>query len=190
LFGKIFARKLEIQLNLPLLLATSIVPDIDLALRFLEHRGPTHSLITAIVLTSPFLFVYGKTVLPYFSALVTHSLIGDFFTGGAQLLWPFSTSFYGLLNIAVTSFVGGVLELFLFFVSVTVMFKTGDIPKITGPKTYKPVLLLLLPAVLIPMLSIGSNSKYALPLVLAIPSIFYIAIFAYSLVVGWRKQFS
>ena len=113
--------------NLPLLLTVSILPDIDLLLRFIQHRGPTHSLIMAVVFMTPFFFVYGKVAVPYFVALASHWLIGDFFTGGTRLFWPFSTSLFGAFNIDVGSLVNASVELILFVVSLVVLFKSGDL---------------------------------------------------------------
>ena len=159
-----------------------ILPDIDLIFRFLAHRGPLHSLITAFVITIPFFFVYRKTVVPYVVALLSHSLIGDFFTGGAQLLWPLSTTFYGSLNINVTSTVNACIELILFILSLGVLFKTGDLKRITEPK--KHVLILLFPfmAVLGPLLLLFRGSDYAIPSLLIIPSIFWLSLFTYSVI--------
>ncbi len=183
LLGKASASKLKLQLNMPLLLTASIIPDIDLALRFLTHRGPTHSLITIIALMVPFLIVYKKTAVPYFVALLSHSLIGDFFTGGTQLFWPLSNEWYGVLNINVASLTNALLELALFSVSVAVMFKTGDLRKIVKDK-HKIVLLVPFGAVLIPILAIGRGLASALPLLLVIPSLFYIAVLGYSMLIG------
>lgn len=187
LTGKASARKLKVQLNMPLLLTASVIPDIDLLLGFLLHRGPTHSLLTIIALMVPFLILYRKTAIPYSIALAAHSLIGDFFTGGTQLFWPLSTQWYGALNIDVHSLTDALLELVLFFVSVAVMLKTGDLRKIAKDK-YKIGLLLPFGAVLGPMLAAGRVSEYALPLLLVIPSLFYLAIFAYSMVVGKLRK--
>jgi membrane-bound metal-dependent hydrolase YbcI (DUF457 family) len=183
LTGKASAIKLKVQLNMPLLLTASVIPDIDLLLRFLQHRGPTHSLITIIALTVPFLILYRKTAVPYSVALASHSLIGDFFTGGIQLFWPLSTEWYGALNIDVRSLTNVLLELVLFSVSIAVMFKTRDLYKIAKDK-YKIALLLPFGAVLGPMLAAGRGSEFSLPLLLVVPSLFYLAIFTYSMLVG------
>src|SRR4030042_300438 len=90
LTGKAIAKPLHIQLNMTLLLTASVIPDVDLLLRFLDHRGPTHSLITIAILITPFLIYYGKAAIPYAVALASHSMIGDII-GGTQLLWPLST---------------------------------------------------------------------------------------------------
>jgi membrane-bound metal-dependent hydrolase YbcI (DUF457 family) len=142
-----------------------------------------------IALTVPFLILYRKTAVPYSAALASHSLIGDFFTGGTQFFWPLSAEWYGALNINIHSLTSALLELVLFFVSIAVMLKTGDLRKIAKDK-YKIALLLPFGAVLVPMLAAGRSSQYALPLLLVIPSLFYIAIFAYSMVVGkLRKRY-
>ena len=186
--GKASAQKLKVHLNLPLLLTVCILPDIDLILRFLEHRGPTHSLITALVLTAPFFFTYRKAAVPYFAAVVSHSLIGDFFTGGAQLFWPVSTTWYGALNINVSSSVNASLELILFVISLGVLVKTGDLRRIVEPNKYNMILFLPFMAVLGPILQLGRGYEYALPSSLLIPSLFWLALFAYSIVANLQKR--
>lgn len=187
LTGKASAKTLNVQLNMPLLLTASVIPDVDLFLRFIHHRGPTHSLITIIALTVPFLIYYRKTAVPYVIALASHSLIGDFFTDGTQLFWPLSTEMIGVLNIDVYSLTNSLLELTLFIVSIALMFKTGDLRKIARDK-YKIALLLPFGAILGPMLAVGRGSEYALPLLLVIPSLFYLALFTYSILTRNRRK--
>lgn len=185
LTGKAFATPLNIPLNMPLLLTASVIPDIDLLLRFLEHRGPTHSLITIAALMIPFLIYYRKAAIPYAVALASHSMIGDLI-GGTQLFWPLSTELYGALDMDVGSPFTSTLELILFLVSIALMIKTRDLQKIfTG--NYRMVLILPFGAVLGPMLAVGRGPEYALPSLLIIPSLFYLAIFAYSMVSKLRK---
>ena len=135
---------------------------------------------------APFLLMYRKTAVPYFAALVSHSLIGDFFTGGAQLFWPFSTTLYGALNITVASAVNASLELILFIVSLGVMVKIGDLRNIMKPNKYNMVLFLPFMAVFGSILQLGRGSEYALPPLLVIPSLFWLSIFAYSVVAELR----
>jgi membrane-bound metal-dependent hydrolase YbcI (DUF457 family) len=188
LTGKASAQKFKVGLNLPLLLAVSILPDIDLLLRFIQHRGPTHSLIMAVGFMAPFFFAYGKSAVPYFVALISHSMIGDFFTGGTQLFWPFSTSVFGALNIDVGSLVDASVELILFVVLLIVLFKSGDLRKIMEPNNHNMVLILPFMATLGPMLFLGRGSESALPLLLVIPSLFWLAIFAYSIIADLRMK--
>jgi len=86
--GKIISRFTGEEINIPIIWFISILPDIDILLPFLKHRGPTHSIIIAALLSLPFLLKYRKGY-SYFAALASHSLIGDYFTAyGCQLLWP------------------------------------------------------------------------------------------------------
>lgn len=81
--------------NIFLIWFISILPDFDIVLSSLIiHRGPTHSIISMIVLFIPF-YLYYKRGFNYFVALLSHSLIGDFFTFyGIQLFWPLNKRWY------------------------------------------------------------------------------------------------
>ena len=79
----------NIEFNTTLVWIVSLLPDIDLMIPPLNHRGPTHSIIIAIIAFIPILIVFKKKGLPYLASLVSHSLIGDLFNGqGVQLFWP------------------------------------------------------------------------------------------------------
>ena len=119
LTGKGSGRLLKAKINMPLLLVASVIPDVDLILQRVNpelfmHRGPTHSIITFTVLMIPFFVIYRKQAVPYYAALLSHSLIGDFFTGGIELFWPVSHGWFGVLNIDVSSLTNVVTELTLF----------------------------------------------------------------------------
>ena len=62
LLGKASAKLLKVNINIPLILFLSIIPDIDILFDFLfnsdMHRGPTHSIIVAIVVFIPFFLLY------------------------------------------------------------------------------------------------------------------------------------
>jgi membrane-bound metal-dependent hydrolase YbcI (DUF457 family) len=186
LTGKGSSRYFKVKANLPLLLTASILPDIDLILGFLHHRGPTHSLITITMLMLPFFLVYRKAAVPYFAALLSHSLIGDFFTGGVELFWPLSANWYGALNIEVTSFTNVSIELILFIISLALMLRSGDLQTLLRSHNRKMVLFVAFGAVLGPMLQIGRGSEHALPTLLIIPSLFYLVVFSYSMIVSLR----
>jgi hypothetical protein len=136
LLGKGSSKPLAYKPNIPLLMVLSILPDADLIFDLLTgaqlHRGPSHSLIFATVVFVPFFIGYRRKAIPYFLALISHSLIGDFFIGGqVQLLWPFSTSQFGLHEagsyfIGLFNPVNIVLELVLFATAIAVLFKTSD----------------------------------------------------------------
>lgn len=92
MFACIYSRLSEEDYSLSLLWFYSVLPDFDILLPFLVHRGPTHSVILMTVLFVPLYMFYRKGI-PYFIALLSHSLIGDLPTGynGVQLLWPVSS---------------------------------------------------------------------------------------------------
>jgi membrane-bound metal-dependent hydrolase YbcI (DUF457 family) len=188
LAGKGASKFAKINLSIPLLLAVSILPDLDLALQFLMHRGPTHSLITISMLMIPFFVVYRKQAIPYYAALLSHSLIGDFFTGGTQLFWPLSQSWFGALNIEVTSLTNAVVELTLFSLTLPIMYKLDDLKALM--KAHRKTWALIIPlfAVLGPLLEVGQGQKETLPILLAVPSLIYVGLFGYSLLVKLRAM--
>jgi membrane-bound metal-dependent hydrolase YbcI (DUF457 family) len=81
----------------------------------------------------PFFVLYRKQAIPHFAALITHVLIGDFFTGGIRLFWPLSHNLYGALNFEVTSLTNAIAELTLFLVIVPIMYKLGDLKTLLKP---------------------------------------------------------
>ena len=135
----------------------------------------------------PFFIVYRKTAIPYFAALLSHSLIGDFFTGGTQLFWPFSTATIGTNSIEMGSLLDASIELTLFAISLAIMFKARDLHRLVEPKNYNAVLLLPAMAVLAPLLAVGRGSESSLPSLLIAPSLFWLVVFAYSVIADLRK---
>ena len=83
------------EYNLPAVLIASILPDIDIIFhRYIVHRGPTHSIITMTLAFIP-VYLYFRKGIPYYVSLLSHSLIGDYFTAyGTQLLWPITNNWY------------------------------------------------------------------------------------------------
>lgn len=58
---------------------------------------------------------YCKKVIPYYAALLSHVLAGDFFIGGSrELFWPLSDGLILCLNLGVTSLPSVLAELALF----------------------------------------------------------------------------
>ncbi len=171
---------------MPLLFATSVLPDIDLLLRFLMHRGPTHSLLMITALMIPFFFFYRKQAIPYYAVLLSHIFLGDYFTGGIELFWPLSHSWFGALNLNVTSLPSASIELALFIITIPIMFKLGDLQSFLKP--HNRIWLLIIPfgAILVPLLSLGRGVENTLPILLAVPSLFYIVLFGYSMII-WLK---
>ena len=75
-------------------MALSILPDIDLLIPGLMHRGPAHSLIIITLVSAPFLAKYGTRAIPYLLTVGQHVFIEDYFILKSALLGPLSTTSY------------------------------------------------------------------------------------------------
>ncbi len=188
LSGKGSARVLKTSLNVPLLLAVSILPDVDLLLQMYNmdfmHRGPLHSLVTFTVIMIPFFIIYRKRAIPYYAVLLSHSLIGDFFTGGVQLFWPLNLDGFGNTLIGVGTMADAVIEFSLFAAVTALMYKAGDLQVLLRTNKSNFALAVAFFAVLGPVAAMGRNWGGSLPTALIPPSIFWLAVFAYSILLA------
>ncbi len=179
-----------IRLNLALLFTISVLPDFDFLLfAVVKHREPSHSLLFSLLVCLPFFVVYRKKVFPYFVALLSHSLPGDMFSGGIQLFWPFSANRMFISNLYDKGiFIVG-LELVLFVVSAVVMVVNRDFQRLLFTETNRGYSLFSFGIVLGSLLIGTINSYQNLPLLLVVPSLFYLAIFSCSVIgLGHRKD--
>jgi hypothetical protein len=186
LSGKTVSKILDVNINIPLLFLVSVLPDMDLLIPGLEHRGPMHSVIIFCLLFLPIFIFFKKRAIPYFVALNQHSLIGDYLTGTTQILWPLTTNWYGL-GIEITSLTNIFIEWALFLTSTTILFKTKDAWLLLQQHSSNmilaiPVLTVLLPASL-------SFPLYVSP-ELIIPHIIYITFFSLSLLIDLKAIFT
>jgi len=194
LLGKGTSKSLHVKLNIPILLVLSILPDIDIFYDFLTgsaiHRGPTHSIIIAALAFIPFFVIFRKKAIPYFLALISHPLIGDFLVGGRlQLFWPLSTNQYGLHELGgpyidIFSPVNIILELSLFIVATIVLYKTGDWKVFFSRNKTSLILIIPVATVLLPS-TIGypfSNSLLLSEPILALAHLFYLALFSIAII--------
>jgi membrane-bound metal-dependent hydrolase YbcI (DUF457 family) len=190
------------DINIPILLVLSVIPDVDLIYDFFLkteiHRGPTHSIIIAILVFIPFFIFYRKRAIPYFAALSSHSLIGDFpIAGHVQLLWPLTAHEYcircdlGLPYISVQSQLNIALELTLFTLTLLIFLKTKDIYLFF--RNSKTNLLLIIPILTVLLPSFLSFPVYV-PLQLLLPHLFYLTLFGISVFVPiiktYKKKFT
>lgn len=185
LLGKASAKLLKVNINVPLILVLSVIPDIDLIFNFLFnidiHRGPTHSVITAILVFIPFFIIYRQKVVPYFTALISHSLIADFLIGGQmQLLWPLSTSEFGFSNISINGALNVALEFTLFVIAVLAMLKTRDLLQFFRNRKLNLILAIPIFTVLLPTFT---SYPLNVPLLLVLPHLFYLVLFAISVLI-------
>ena len=183
LTGKIASKPLKVNINIPLLFFASVFPDIDILVPGLNHRGPLHSVLLFCILFIPILLLYKKRAVPYFVALLQHLLIGDYLTGGVQLLWPVSMSMYGL-GSGIENLSNIALELVLFAASVTVMFKSKDVFQLFKQHPSNTILSIPLIAVLLPTVI---SYLLSVPLVLLIPHLFYFVLFSFSILTNLKS---
>ncbi len=95
-FSSLFTSKIfKEKYNLYVVFILSLAPDLDEFFRgYIVHRGPTHSILVAIICFIPIFLIFRKG-FTYFASLASHSLIGDFFVPPLQLFWPISNAWYG-----------------------------------------------------------------------------------------------
>ena len=192
LTGKGASKLLGVKLNLPLIIVASIIPDVDILLEsvfthfgspLFMHRGSLHSIITFTVLFLPFFIKYRKQAVPYYVALMSHSLLGDLFTGGLEMLWPLSQQWYSVLDVSVRSVTNIVAEMALFAIAVYLMFKLKDLQTLLRPGNHNLVLFIAFGATLGPMLGLSQSFEGSIPAPLIPMSIFWVTLFAYSMVI-------
>jgi membrane-bound metal-dependent hydrolase YbcI (DUF457 family) len=183
LLAKPAAKKLNVNLNIPLIMVLSLIPDIDILAGVPElHRGPTHSIIVALIIFIPFFVAYRRKAAPYFIALASHSLIGDFFIGGQlMLLWPLTSQLFGLrelgLYISIRDPINIALELTLFTTATVIMLRNKDLFSFAQNK--KSNLLLIIPIVTV-LLPTFASYPLQVPIPLIPPHLFYLALFSLS----------
>jgi hypothetical protein len=190
LLGKATAKLLKVNINIPLILVLSIIPDIDILLSFLLgseiHRGPTHSIIVAMLAFIPFFMFYRQKATPYFASLASHSLIGDFFIGGQlQLLWPLTTNEFGLHELGlpyinIYNSMNIALEFTLFAIALIVMLKTRDLSRFF--RNSKLNLLLTIPIFTV-LLPTFASYPLQVPNWLVLPHLFFLVLFSVSVLI-------
>lgn len=182
LSGKASSKLLQVDINIPLLFALSIIPDIDILIPVLKHRGPTHSLIILTLLSLPFFRLYGKKTVPYFVALAQHSLIGDYVTGRVQLLWPLANHMYGVA-LEVASLTNVVVEWGFFLTGLTIMLRMKDMQILLRKHPSNLLLSIPVATVLLPTLL---GFPLSVPLELVIPHLIYLTLFTLSILIDFK----
>jgi membrane-bound metal-dependent hydrolase YbcI (DUF457 family) len=177
--SKTSASLLKTRLNIPIILALSVLPDIDLLLfRFIQHRGPTHSVISALVLFAPLFVAYRKQAIPYFVALAQHSLVGDYIGGGnVQLLWPAAGTYFGA-GLDIRSPTSVTIELLMFVGATILMLLMKDMQQFFHAR--KSNFALIIPAfTVLPAIVLFTH----VPISLILPSIFYFTLFSAAILI-------
>jgi len=182
LSGKGSAKLLRMRVNVPLILTLSIIPDVDILIPFIEHRGATHSLVTLTLILLVSMMIFGKSSLPYFVALAQHVLLGDFLTSdGMQIFWPVTSNWYGF-GIPILSVTNLTLELVSFVLFVVVLLATRDVAVLMEP--HPSNLLLFIPSVAIASTLLGFV-KVATQLI--VPHYVLLVLFALSILIDIKN---
>jgi membrane-bound metal-dependent hydrolase YbcI (DUF457 family) len=179
LAGKAAAVPFRLKVDAALLMVLSILPDIDILVGENFHRGPTHSLITAILVFIPFFVVYRRKALPYFVALASHGFADLFVGGNVELFWPVTTTSIYLPPpfpvIKIMSAVNIAAEITLFAVAVAVLALTRDYKQFLKGKLTNLTLIIPIFSVLLPTLL---SYPLEVPALLIPPHLFFLALFA------------
>ena len=123
--AKLYEKITKKQFNIYLVCFLSILPDFDIFFpSFLVHRGETHSFITASIIFIP-LILLNKKRIPYYLSLLSHSLIGDYFTSyGTQLFWPMSNEYYKFfITLSLVNPFEYIVETFLIMLMILNVYK-------------------------------------------------------------------
>lgn len=183
--GKAASKLLNVDANIPLLFVASVIPDIDLLIPGLEHRGPTHSLVIISLLFIPAFMLYGKRAAPYFIAMIQHSIPGDYLTDvGIQLLWPATLHWYGV-GIEIASLANILIEWTFFLTSLTIILKTKDAWTLFQ---HHPSNLLLSIPIFTVLLPTFFSFPLSIPSELILPHLTYLTTFTLSVLIDLKSD--
>jgi len=141
------------SMNIPMVWAFSLLPDLDLLIPGVNHMGPTHSLLFAIAVLTFLILYKGKEAVPYFLAFASHIILGDLITNRrVQFLWPLSQRTYQIpLPFSRNPTFSTNLELTLFGLFILVYIITKDYADGPHSNTTKLISLIPFTALLVPM---------------------------------------
>jgi len=141
------------SISIPLIWASSLLPDLDLLIPGINHMGPTHSIIFAIAAFLPLFLYKGKKVTPYFLAYASHTILGDLITNrGVQFLWPLTQRRYEVpLPFTCNRTFSTNLELALFGLFLLVFIITKDYSSELYSSGTRPLSLIPFIALLVPV---------------------------------------
>jgi hypothetical protein len=104
----------------------------------------------ASIVFIPIFVLYHKNALPYFTALIQHSLLSDYIAGGkVQLLWPITPQTFGL-ELSIKSPANIIIEWLSFLTAIFIMIKTKDTHSLLQPNNSNLILAIPTFTVLLP----------------------------------------
>jgi hypothetical protein len=138
----------------------------------------------AILVFAPVLAIYRKKAVPYFVALIQHSLIGDFIGGnGPQLFWPVTTMSYGA-TVDMAGALNSLMESSMIILAIIVMWKTKDWTIFIKSKTLNLILVIPAFTVLLPLVL---RIPLSVPLWLVLPHLILAALFSLAILAAVFK---
>jgi hypothetical protein len=187
LSGKLTVKPLRVNLSIPLVLTLSVLPDIDLLIPVLRHGGLAHSIVLYSVVAFPMFLIWGRQVIPYLTAIVSHPLVGDFLTrtsgmSGVQLLFPLTSEWF-LAGSRAWLTVYAYVEIGLFAAFLITLTVTRDLKTLAMHHHYN--LLLLIPIVTA-FLPIFMEFPLPVPEVLIVPHIVALLLLSISVFADFR----
>lgn len=87
---------------------SSRIPDIDLKIKVLKHRGPTHSIFMTFLLLLCIFKYFPSILLPVAVGVLSHIFLDALTPAGVSLFWPF---FRGRIRIPI-ALTGGISDKF------------------------------------------------------------------------------
>ncbi len=187
LLGRSSAKLLKVKAIVPFFIALSILPDIDIFSGSEHlHRGPTHSILFAVLVFVPFLIAYRRVAIPYLVALLSH-LLGDFFIGSQmQLFWPFSSQPTSpAFGLNIRSPLEVAVEASLFLVAVAVMFLSRDLWAFFKPRLANFALVVPIASTVLPVVAPGLLAfEVDEPLLLLPEELFFLVLFSVSVLIS------
>jgi membrane-bound metal-dependent hydrolase YbcI (DUF457 family) len=174
---------LKTKLNIPLVLMLSVLPDADILLHgvpFIQHRGATHSILSALIVFAPFFIIYRKQTVPYFVAFVQHGLVGDYIAGGrVQLFWPVTQMYFGT-SLDIRSVPNQAIEWTMFLVAMILLVKMRDYKQFFKPQASNLILIVPTITVLLPTLL---STPMEVPAMLIPLHVFYLIMFTVAIAI-------
>ena len=179
IIGRLFNKAIGQDLNIPAIWALSLLPDIDFLIPGLQHRGPTHSIIIALIIFLPFFLLRSKEAVPYFATLATHSIIGDYITDrGIMLFWPLTSEWVKFENtIRLGSTFETYIELTLFSMLILTLIVSKDFNHLFDLDMRNSVLFIPLCTIVLPAFF---RYPVKIPEILIIPHLILLSIIALS----------
>jgi membrane-bound metal-dependent hydrolase YbcI (DUF457 family) len=150
ILAKLTSKATKTRVIVALIFLLSVIPDVDILIPYVVHRGPFHSIIMATIVFIPILALYHKNALPYFIATIQHSLLSDYIAGGkVQLLWPLTQKTFGL-ELSIQSPTNITIEWLSFLTATFAMIKTKDTHLLLQPHNSNLILTIPTFTVLLP----------------------------------------